>query len=149
MPEGAPPRGGPDGHRLRVAAAVVVHEDRVLLVRRRVAEGHLSWQFPAGKVEPGEAWEGAAVRETKEETGLDVTVAGMLGERVHPATGRLMSYAACDVVGGAARAAARTEIAEVAWVTHAELPGYIPNGIFEPVLRYVEARIGRPPPCQS
>ncbi|MGW6817732.1 NUDIX hydrolase [Streptomyces sp. NPDC055005] len=146
MPEDAPPRSGPDGHRLRVAAAVVVHEGRVLLVRRRVAEGNLAWQFPAGKVEPGETGEGAAVRETKEETGLDVTVVGMLGERVHPATGRLMSYAACDVVGGSACAAAPTEIAEVAWVALAELPGYIPYGIFEPVERYLEARIGRPAP---
>lgn len=56
-----------------VAAAVVVHEGRVLLVRRRVAEGQLSWQFPAGKVERGETGEAAAVRETKEETGLHVT----------------------------------------------------------------------------
>ncbi|GLX34338.1 hypothetical protein Sros01_04110 [Streptomyces roseochromogenus] len=149
MPEASPPSSGPDGHRLRVAAAVVVHEGRVLLVRRRAAEGNLSWQFPAGKVEPGEAWEGAAVRETKEETGLDVAVAGVLGERVHPDTGRLMSYAACDVVGGSAQAAAPTEIAEVAWVTLAELPGYIPYGIFEPVQRYLEARIGLSPPGRS
>ncbi|MER6254985.1 NUDIX hydrolase [Streptomyces sp. NPDC001584] len=149
MPEEGPPSSGPDGSRLRVSAAIVVHEDRVLLVRRRVAEGNLSWQFPAGKVEPGEAWEDAAVRETKEETGLDVSVAGVLGERVHPATGRLMSYAACDVVGGSVCAAAPAEIAEVAWVTLAELHGYIPYGIFEPVQRYLEALIGLPPPGRS
>ncbi|UUU38734.1 NUDIX hydrolase [Streptomyces sp. NBC_00162] len=149
VPEDASPRSGPDDHRLRVAAAVVVHEGRVLLVRRRMAEGNLSWQFPAGKVEPGETWEDAAVRETKEETGLDVSAAGALGERVHPMTGRLMSYAACDAVRGSARAAAPTEIAEVAWVTLAELPGYIPGGIFEPVQRYLEALIGLPPPGQS
>lgn len=35
-----------------IAAAVVVHEGRVLMVRRRVSEGRLSWQFPAGEVEP-------------------------------------------------------------------------------------------------
>ncbi|MGW2586220.1 NUDIX hydrolase [Streptomyces virginiae] len=149
MPEEGPPSSGPDGSRLRVSAAIVVHEDRVLLVRRRVAEGNLSWQFPAGKVEPGEAWEDAAVRETKEETGLDVSVTGALGERVHPATGRLMSYAACDVVGGSVCAAAPAEIAEVAWVTLAELPGYIPYGIFEPVQRYLEALIGLPPQGQG
>lgn len=45
-----------------IAAAVVVHEGRVLIVRRRVSEGRLSWQFPAGAVEPGEAREEAAVR---------------------------------------------------------------------------------------
>lgn len=40
-----------------VAAAVIVHEGRVLMVRRRVSEGSLSWQFPARKVEPGETRE--------------------------------------------------------------------------------------------
>lgn len=30
-----------------IAAAIVVHEGRVLMVRRRVSEGQLSWQFPA------------------------------------------------------------------------------------------------------
>ena len=83
-----------------IAAAVVVSGGRVLLVRRRVREGQLSWQFPAGEVEPGETREEAAVRETREETGLSVTVVQALGERVHPATGRLMSYTACAVVGG-------------------------------------------------
>lgn len=47
-----------------IAAAIVVHDSRVLMVRRRVSEGRLSWQFPAGEVEPGESRENAAVRET-------------------------------------------------------------------------------------
>lgn len=63
--------------------------------RRRVAEGQLSWQFPAGKVELGESCAEAAVRETKEEAGLDVVVVVRLGERVHPITSRQVSYTAC------------------------------------------------------
>ncbi|OSY52628.1 RNA pyrophosphohydrolase [Streptomyces fradiae ATCC 10745 = DSM 40063] len=55
-----------------IAAAIVVNEGRVLMVRRRVSEGQPSWQFPAGEVEPREAREDAAVRETQEETGLTV-----------------------------------------------------------------------------
>ncbi|MFG2712282.1 NUDIX hydrolase [Streptomyces goshikiensis] len=149
MPEVGRHHRGPDRRRLRVAAAVVVQERQVLLVRRRVAEGNLSWQFPAGKVEPGETREDAAVRETKEETDLDVSVAWVLGERRHPATGRLVSYAACQVVAGSARAAAPAEIAEVAWVTLAQLPGYIPDGIFEPVQRYLDAVLGLPPCGQN
>ncbi|TYR64279.1 NUDIX hydrolase [Streptomyces parvus] len=47
-------------------------EGRVLMVRHRVSEEQLSWQFPAGELKPGEAREDTAVRETQEETGLDV-----------------------------------------------------------------------------
>ncbi|MFE2496876.1 NUDIX hydrolase [Streptomyces scopuliridis] len=121
-----------------IAAAIVVHEGRVLMVRRRVREGQLSWQFPAGEVEPDEGREDAAVRETQEETGLDVAAVKLLGERVHPATGRLMSYTACEVVGGNAHVADTDELAELAWVALAEIPQYVPYGLFEPVQRHLD-----------
>ncbi|NGO45536.1 NUDIX hydrolase [Streptomyces ureilyticus] len=127
--------------RLGIAAAIVVHEDRVLMVRRRVSEGQLSWQFPAGEVEPGEAREDAAVRETKEETGLDVAAVKLLGERVHPKTGRLMSYTACEVVGGAAYVADADELAELAWVALADIPNYVPYGLYEPVQQHLDAAL--------
>lgn len=126
-----------------VAAAIVVHEGRVLMVRRRVSEGQLSWQFPAGEVEPGEDREDAAVRETQEETGLLVKSVQLLGERVHPATGRLMSYTACEVIGGNAHVADTDELAELAWVTHAEIPQYVPYGLFEPVQEHLDAALNR------
>ncbi|WP_326753565.1 NUDIX hydrolase [Streptomyces hirsutus] len=122
-----------------IAAAIVVNEGRVLMVRRRVSEGQLSWQFPAGEVEPGEAREDAAVRETQEETGLTVAAVKLLGERVHPKTGRLMSYTACKVLGGTAYVADTEELAELAWVAHGEIPQYVPYGLFEPVQEYLDA----------
>ncbi|WP_299533038.1 NUDIX hydrolase [uncultured Streptomyces sp.] len=130
-------------HGAPVAAAVVVHDGRVLLVRRRVAEGRLSWQFPSGKAEPGETVAEAAVRETCEETGLRVEAVGPLGERVHPDTGRHLSYTACTVIGGTARVAAADEVAEVVWAGHDEIPAYVPQGLFEPVRRYLDAVMRR------
>ena len=124
-----------------IAAAIVVHEGRVLMVRRRVSEGQLSWQFPAGEVEPGEAREDAAVRETREETGLDVAAVKLLGERVHPKTGRLMSYTACEAMGGTAHVADTEELDELAWVAHGEIPQYVPYGLFEPVQEYLDAAL--------
>ncbi|GAB7180418.1 ADP-ribose pyrophosphatase YjhB NUDIX family [Kitasatospora sp. Ki12] len=121
-----------------IAAAIVVHEGRVLMVRRRVSEGQLSWQFPAGEIEDGESPEEAAVRETAEETGLGVAAVKLLGERVHPKTGRLMSYAACEVVSGTAEVVDADELDALAWVALAEIPEYVPYGLFEPVQAYLD-----------
>jgi NUDIX domain len=93
--------------RAPIAAAIIVENGKVLLVRRRVAEGELSWQFPAGEVEPGETPENAAVRKACEETDLTVGAMKRLGERVHTATGRTMVYVACDVLAGTAQVPTR------------------------------------------
>ncbi|MEU4581751.1 NUDIX hydrolase [Kitasatospora aureofaciens] len=121
-----------------IAAAIVVHEGRVLMVRRRVSEGQLSWQFPAGEIEAGESPEEAAVRETAEETGLGVAAVKLLGERVHPKTGRLMSYTACEAVTGTAEVVDTDELDALAWVALAEIPKYVPYGLFEPVQTYLD-----------
>ena len=126
-----------------ISAAVIVHEGRVLMVRRRVKEGRLSWQFPAGEIEPGESPEEAAVRETREETGLKVTAVQLLGRRVHPQTQRLMSYTACDVVAGTAYVADADELADLTWCAHADLPAYVPYGLFTPVQTYLDAVLAR------
>ncbi|MFD8727511.1 NUDIX hydrolase [Streptomyces sp. NPDC059611] len=124
-----------------IAAAIVVHEGRVLMVRRRVSEGQLSWQFPAGEVEHGEEREVAAVREAQEETGLTIEAVKLLGERVHPKTGRLMSYTACQPLGGTAHVADTEELVELAWVSHGDIPEYVPYGLFEPVQDYLDGTL--------
>ncbi len=55
-----------------VAAAVLIHDNRVLLAKRR--GGHLDnlWEFPGGKLEVGESAEHAAKRELHEE--LDISI---------------------------------------------------------------------------
>jgi 8-oxo-dGTP diphosphatase len=121
-----------------ISAAIIVSEGRVLMVKRRVKEGKLSWQFPAGQIEDGEAAEDAAVRETIEETGLVVTATRLLGERIHPNTGRAMSYTACEVVQGEARVADEDELDAVAWVSHAEITDYVPYPLYEKVQEYLD-----------
>lgn len=52
--------------------AVVVHEGRVLLIRRGKAPLQGRWVVPGGTVELGETLEEAVIRELREETGLEV-----------------------------------------------------------------------------
>ena len=124
-----------------IAAAIIVEDGQVLMVRRRVKEGQLSWQFPAGEVEPGETGAEAAVRETREETGLIVAALRPLGERVHPATGRTMVYVACTVVDGTPYVADEDELAEVEWCDRAKLAEYVPYPFFGPVEEYFDANL--------
>lgn len=85
----------------KLAVAVVVpHGDGLLLGRRAIDPGRGRWSFPSGYVDRGEVLEEAAVREVKEETGLDVRLLGLVGlysDRGRPVV--LAVYAA-EVVGG-------------------------------------------------
>lgn len=124
-----------------ISAAIIVQDGQVLMVRRRVKEGELMWQFPAGGIEAGETAEQAAVRETQEETGLTVEAVKLLGERVHPKTGRLMSYTACTPIEGEAHVADDDELDAIAWVTLDEIPQYVPYGLFDAVQEYLDAEL--------
>lgn len=59
--------------RLEVVAAAIIHEGKVLAARRAMRSSRRQrWEFPGGKVEPGETDNDALIREIHEE--LDVTV---------------------------------------------------------------------------
>lgn len=66
---------------LAVKAVIADAEGRCLLLRRSPANTHFvgCWEWPGGKVDPGEEFASAVVRETKEETGLDVEITGLAG----------------------------------------------------------------------
>jgi 8-oxo-dGTP diphosphatase len=124
-----------------IAAAIIVENQRVLLARRRTSEGQLSWQFPAGVVEPGETGEQAAVRETLEEVGLEVAAVKNLGERIHPATSRRMIYVVCEVIGGVAYVADPEELAEVEWCDRARIAELVPFPFYGPVQEYLAGAV--------
>ena len=67
----APPAGEPVAWHVPCAGAIVRDRSgRILLVRRGQAPSRGLWSVPGGRVEPGEDWAEAAVREVWEETGI-------------------------------------------------------------------------------
>jgi 8-oxo-dGTP diphosphatase len=58
---------------------VIIQNGSVVLIKRKNPPYSGSWALPGGFVEYGETVESAAVRETKEETGLDVGLDGLVG----------------------------------------------------------------------
>lgn len=119
-----------------VAAAIVTSPLGVLAGRRN--DGVPPWTFIAGEIEPGESQVDAAIREVKEETGLEVRAGHQeIGRRVHPKTGRTMVYLACSPVAGTdVFVGDEEELAEVRWLSLAEVDSLMP-GMFEPVRRYL------------
>lgn len=70
----------PSAETERIAIAVVCWNDHVLVGKRPDGVPFAGFsEFPGGRVEPGETWEEAAQRETREETNITVQVGALLG----------------------------------------------------------------------
>lgn len=140
MPESTQPERPP------VVAAIVTRGSSVLAGRRN--DGKPPWTFISGEVEPGESIADAAVREVKEETGLEVHVGDHeIGRRVHPKTGRTMIYLPAKISGSKDRPIVGDpeELAEVRWLSLGDLEERMApaGGVYGPVLEYLRETLAR------
>jgi 8-oxo-dGTP diphosphatase len=121
-----------DRARKLVVAGLIVGGDGRILITQRRADQALGgrWEFPGGKVEPGEAPVDALVRELREEIGVTVAVGRIWDVLFHPYPEfdlvmlvYLCRIVADSVAGGAAEPRA-VEVADLAWVPAGELAGW-------------------------
>ncbi|MGA2344716.1 MAG: NUDIX hydrolase [Candidatus Sulfotelmatobacter sp.] len=107
--------------------AIIIEDSRVLLVKRAHPPLQAQWSIPGGVLEVGELVREAAIREAREETGLIVAPADLLGvyDRVLRNLEQRVQYHyvlidfLCRKVGG--ELAAASDAAEVRWFTREEL----------------------------
>jgi mutator protein MutT len=103
-----------------VVAAVIEDGDR-LLVTRRPAGSHLEgfWEFPGGKVAPGEAYAESLAREIHEELGCACEVGDEVFSTEHAYPGRVvrLHFLQCRLVGEPRAMLGQ----EMRWVTRGEL----------------------------
>ncbi len=87
---------------IEVVAAIITHGDRIFATQRGYGEFKDRWEFPGGKVEPGEDREAALVREIREELATEVTVDSFLCtiEYDYPQFHLVMHNYLCSVKAG-------------------------------------------------
>ncbi len=83
-----------------VAGAIFTIENKVVLLRRGIEPAMGKWVFPGGYVDRGESVRDAAVRETKEESDMDVRLGSLVGVYSYPRARDVIVVYSAEVVGG-------------------------------------------------
>lgn len=109
---------------MQVVAAVLQRDGRVLICQRKTGRHALKWEFPGGKIEPGESPRDALQRELEEELHIDARI----GDELHRQTVRygsgpeihLLFYRVTDFTGEPVN----TEFEQIAWERRENLAHY-------------------------
>jgi ADP-ribose pyrophosphatase YjhB (NUDIX family) len=106
----------------KVAVGTIIRTDdeRLVLVRRAIEPGYGLWVFPGGYVDRGEEITAAALREAKEESGLDVRIDGLINIYSYSGGAPIIIVYAATALGG--ELCGDDECLETALFTRAQIP---------------------------
>lgn len=87
----------------KVAVGTIIRttDEGLVLVRRAIEPGYGKWVFPSGYVDRGETLQAAAVREAREESGLDVRLDGLVNIYSYPGGAPIIVVYAATATSGA------------------------------------------------
>jgi 8-oxo-dGTP diphosphatase len=107
-----------------VTAAILIENGRVLIARRRSGDPQAGlWEYPGGKVRPGESPAQCLQREVREELGIDIVVGELFGQSVYAYADKTIRLSAYRVRARGGTPSAH-EHDELAWVAIADLGQY-------------------------
>lgn len=106
---------------IEVVAAMIRDGERILICRRPEGKAQGGrWEFPGGKIEPGETGEAALARECREELDVKLNVGAALADVVqeYPEKCVHLTLYEARIAGGEPR---RLEHSDIRWITAAQL----------------------------
>jgi mutator protein MutT len=107
-----------------VVAGVIRHDGR-FLITQRLADDTLGgyWEFPGGKVDPGEELRDALRRELREELGVETEIGAQIYHVVHPYPDRdvRLYFFDATIVSGEPQ---RLEVSDLVWITAEQFDNY-------------------------
>ncbi|MFH1207538.1 MAG: NUDIX hydrolase [Patescibacteria group bacterium] len=107
--------------RVGVAAGVLIEKDgKYLLIQEKKKVAYGLWNLPAGKVEGNDTFADTAVREAKEETGLDVEIIRKIGVFHNDGEGAVKHAFSAKVIGDTLHVK-KDEVLDVKWFTYDEI----------------------------
>lgn len=106
---------------IEVVAAVLASGGKILATARGYGAFKGFWEFPGGKVEPGETLEAALTRELREELAIEVSVGELLGtiDYEYPEFFIRLHCFSCEILGGELKL---LEHSAARWLPRRELP---------------------------
>jgi 8-oxo-dGTP diphosphatase len=124
-----------------IGVGVIIEKDqKVLLIKRRNVHGAGSWSTPGGHLDYGETPEDCAIRETKEETNLDIQKVKFrtITNDIFESEGKhyITIWMEGEVLSGEPMVNAADELSKVGWFSWHELP----EPLFLPLRNLIEGK---------
>ena len=125
---------------IQVVVALVINEQKQVLIARRQSGQHLAgfWEFPGGKVEAGESFVSALMRELYEEVAIQVTSSEFLFEITHSYPAKHVQLLVHSVLSFSGTAFG-SEGQEVKWIGLDELSDYTFPPANSDIVTYLQA----------
>jgi 8-oxo-dGTP diphosphatase len=116
--------GQPSNRRVNVAAGLVFRDGQLLITQRK-PDSHLGglWEFPGGKLESGESFDEAVVRELREELGIEVRPGEVMESIAHdyPDKSVHLEFIRCTWLANEPQA---HDCHDLAWITRGQLDDF-------------------------